>query len=228
MTALALLLATALLMGALHAFDPDHLAAVTAFIARRPSRHAAVGFALRWGLGHSATLFLVGMACILLRLTVTADLETAAEAAVGVTLIGVGVWVLCGLWRGTLLLEPHAHPEGHHTHLHTPGHGTRRHHHAVFWIGALHGLAGTAGFLVLVPIALTQTPLGVLSYIAAFSIGVTAAMMLYALAAGGVLQRIAAGRSQRWYPWLAGAAGCASLGLGLIWMGRILFGAGTV
>jgi ABC-type nickel/cobalt efflux system permease component RcnA len=222
MTAIWLVLATALLMGALHAFDPDHLAAVTAFITRRPSRHAALGFALRWGLGHSATLIVVAMACALFRLAITADIEAAAEAAVGLTLIGVGLWVLAGLWRGSLRLEPHAH-EGHrHTHLHRPGHGTERHHHAVFWIGALHGLAGSAGLLVIVPIALMESPLGVLAYVITFSFGVTAAMMLYALAAGGLLGRIADGPSARWYPWLAGTAGCFSLGLGVIWIARLL------
>jgi high-affinity nickel permease len=48
MTALPLVLVTALMMGVVHAFDVDHLAAITTFIARRPSPGSAVAFAGDW------------------------------------------------------------------------------------------------------------------------------------------------------------------------------------
>jgi hypothetical protein len=222
MTALALVLATALLLGALHAFDPDHLAAATAFVARRPTRRAAVGFALRWGLGHSLTLMAAGLASTLFRLTLTADLERAAELAVGLMLVGVGAWVLSGLARGRLLLSPHDH-EGHlHVHLHRPAHaGAERPaapEHSLFWIGMLHGLAGSAGLLVIVPIGLMASTWAVMAYIVTFSLGVTAAMSAYALVIGDLFGRVAGGAGARWYPWLAGATGAATLLLGLAWI----------
>ena len=144
MTALLLLLATALLLGALHAFDPDHLAAMTAFISRRPSSLASVGLALRWSGGHATTLTVVGLASAFFRVLITPDLTAAAELAVGVMLVGLGLWVLGGLIHGNLLMREHVHDDGPlHTHLHRPDH-TATGRHPAFWVGALHGLAGSA------------------------------------------------------------------------------------
>lgn len=194
MTALPLALATALMLGALHAFDADHLAAVTSFIARRPSPLTAAGFALRWGLGHSATLFAVGMAATLFGFAMSPGLRTASELAVGATLIGLGLRSLRGL-------------------RHDHGGAT-----SVFWVGALHGVAGSAGLLVILPIALLSSPWAVLAYIATFSLGVTAAMACYALSVGGVLGRVQSGAGAAWYPWLSGAAGSCTVLLGLVWI----------
>jgi len=220
-----LVLATAGLLGALHAFDPDHLAAVTSFIARRPSARAAIGFAVRWGMGHAATLLAVGLASTLFSLAITPDIEAAAELAVGVMLVGVGVWVLTGIARGRLLIEAHAH-EGHiHTHLHRPHHdGAPASGHSIFWVGALHGLAGSAGLLVLIPVAMMSSAWSVMAYIIAFNLGVTVVMAGYALAIGGLLGRLAAGRGAGWYPWLAGATGASTLLLGLTWISLTLTG----
>ena len=223
MTALALVLATALLLGALHAFDVDHLAAVTAFIARRPSPRAAFGFAIHWGLGHAATLLTVGLASVLFRFAIAPSIEKAAELAVGVMLVGVGVWVLQGLRRGRLLIERHIHDGHAHTHLHRPEHSfVTPARHSIFWVGALHGLAGSAALLVIIPVAMLSSVWTVIAYIVMFNVGVSAAMGLYALILGGVLSRIADSDAARWYPWLAGAAGSMTLLLGLTWIGGTL------
>jgi len=222
-TALLLVLATALMLGALHAFDADHLAAVTSFIARRPSARGALGFALRWGLGHATTLLTVGLAAVFFRLAIAPSIEKAAELAVGMMLVGVGLWVLHGLRRGRLLIERHAHDGHEHTHLHKPEHSKAAPaRHSIFWVGALHGLAGSAGLLVIIPVAMLTSVWTVLAYIAMFNIGVSAAMALYALILGGVLGRIADSDAARLYPWLAGAAGSLTVVLGLTWIGGTL------
>lgn len=205
MTSLALVLATSLILGVLHAFDPDHLAAVTSFITRRPSAAAAAGFAARWGMGHSATLVTAGLATTMFRMVIPPGLETAAELAVGLMLIVVGTWALAGLWRGA----PAAH-------------AVAAHGHSIFWVGALHGLAGSAGLLVLIPVALMSSVWAVLAYILMFNVGVVAAMALYAMAIGGFLGRMAGGAGARWYPWLAGAAGSITVVLGLGWISLTL------
>jgi hypothetical protein len=222
-TALLLVLATALMLGALHAFDADHLAAVTSFIARRPSSRSAFGFAIRWGLGHAATLMTVGLAAVLFRLAIAPSIERAAELAVGVMLVGVGLWVLQGLRRGRLMIERHIHDGRPHTHLHRPEHPhVAPARHSIFWVGALHGLAGSAGLLVIIPVAMLSSVWTVIAYIVMFNVGVSAAMGLYALALGGILGRIADSEAARWYPWFAGAAGCMTLLLGLTWIGSTL------
>ena len=222
MTALPLLLATALLLGALHAFDPDHLAAMTAFIARRPTRADAIGFALRWGAGHSGTLGTVGLATTLFRLAVTPDLTAAAELAVGAMLVGLGLWVLAGIARGSLLMRAHTHDDGpHHTHLHRPDHAATGR-HPEFWVGALHGLAGSAGLLVIIPVGLMSSPWGVLACVASFSLGVVIAMSACALVMSGLFGWLAGGLPSPWRPWLSGAAGCGTILLGVAWISRTL------
>lgn len=219
-----LILATALLLGALHAFDADHLAAVTSFVVRNPGRGAAIGYAGRWALGHSFTLLCVGAASALFGWTITADVQAAAELAVGLTLVVIGCWVLVGLRRGRLLLRLHDHGDYRHVHLHRPDHGRSADHHAVFWVGALHGLAGSAGLLVIIPVALASSPVTVISYVVVFSIGVTAAMASYAMVLGELLVPGSRRGADRAYPWMMGVAGCATLGLGVSWITLTLAG----
>lgn len=219
-----LILATALLLGALHAFDADHLAAVTSFVMRHPSRRAAIGYAGRWALGHSFTLLSVGAASALFGWTITADLQTAAELSVGLTLVGIGCWVLIGLSRGRLLLQVHHHGDYKHAHLHRPDHGRSVHGHAIFWVGALHGLAGSAGLLVIIPVAIAASPVAMIAYVVVFSIGVMAAMATYAMVLGGLLGLAAPGSAARLYPWIQGAAGSLTLALGSWWISMTVTG----
>ena len=44
-------------LGFLHAFDPDHLAAVSTFVSHKPGRRKSLRFALEWGAGHSLSLW---------------------------------------------------------------------------------------------------------------------------------------------------------------------------
>ena len=200
MTALPLALATALALGVLHAFNADHLAAVTSFIARRPSPLTATGFALRWGLGHAASLFAVGMAATLFGFAMSPGLKTASELVVGATLIGLGLRSMRGAQRDQARTR------------------------SVFWVGVIHGVAGSAGILVIIPIALFNSPWSVLAYIAIFSLGITATMAFYALSVGGVLSKVQSGAGAAWYPWLAGAAGTCTVLLGLAWISLTLSG----
>ena len=200
MTIVPLALATALMLGSLHAFDADHLAAVTSFIARRPSPLTAAGFALRWGLGHAATLLAVGMAATLFGFAMSPGFRTASELAVGATLIGLGLRSLRG--------PRHDHPKA----------------TSLFWVGALHGVAGSAGILVIIPIALFNSPWAVLAYIAAFSLGVVTSMACYALSVGKLLGKVRGGAGAAWYPWLSGAAASCTVLLGLAWISLTLSG----
>lgn len=89
--------------------------------------------------------------------------------------------------------------------------------HSIFWIGALHGLAGSAGLVVIIPVAMMASTWQVIAYIIAFSSGVAAAMVTYALAMGGMLGR--AMRSTRhWYPWVTTAVGCSTILVGMAWI----------
>ena len=55
------ILSLGFVLGLRHAFDADHLAAVSTVLAERPSLRASSAVGLFWGLGHTLVLLLVGM-----------------------------------------------------------------------------------------------------------------------------------------------------------------------
>lgn len=201
MNPLVLPLLSAVVAGCLHALEMDHMAAVTAFVSRRPHPLRAFGFGLRWGLGHSAAILLAGGVLVALGLRPPDTAVILLEAAVGAMLVGLGVWVLVGLrgGRARAAAEDDSHD-----------HGTT-------WVGAAHGLAGTAGFLALVPATLLASPWMAGAYLAFFGVGTMLAMGVYAASAGFIFDRI--GRhAPRLAPALRLTAGIASIGVGVAWL----------
>lgn len=218
-----LALLSGFILGTLHAFDADHVAAVTAFSGKAPSARRAALYGVLWGLGHTATLFLFGVLAIAFRFVIPPMIETAAEALVGFMLVGIGVWVLRGVLKARRIhIHRHEHDGIEHVHFHShqtaPDH---RHGHSLFLVGAAHGLAGTASVLVLVPITLSQSIMTAGSYLLVFGIGTMAAMGVFAFLLGSVARLAAAGRL---LPLIQGAAGTASIAVGLLWISNSLLG----
>ncbi len=57
----ALLLGTGLVLGIRHAFDRDHVAAVTHFVSLEPNPLKSAWFGLRWALGHALSVAFLGV-----------------------------------------------------------------------------------------------------------------------------------------------------------------------
>lgn len=227
MVELTLLLGTALLLGVLHSVEPDHLAAVSAFVVRRPGRRAAVGYGLRWAVGHGGIVLLAGTALVLLRIHVDGSVGLWLERGVGVSLILLGGWVLAT--ARTLHAHYHEHDDGTaHVHLHAhpiapheagepvPAEA-HRHRHAATAIGALHGLAGTAPAVALIPLVRLDSVGMAAGYLAVFGLGTAAAMVLYAMFAGVIADR-AARRSAQLARFLARFAGTGTIAVGIWWL----------
>src|SRR3954466_8472120 len=83
-------LLTALVAGFAHALEPDHMAAVTTFVSRRPRPLQAIGFGVRWGVGHSAALLVVGMVLVALQLQLPERMNRGLEFGVGGMLLALG------------------------------------------------------------------------------------------------------------------------------------------
>lgn len=213
-------LATALLLGLLHTFEPDHLAAVSAFVVRRPASRAALGFGVRWAAGHGGVILLAGTVVVLLRAHVPEAAGAWLERGVGAILVLLGAWVMAT--ARTLHAHGHAHASGTvHAHLHAHpvpeehGEGARHEHgHAATAIGALHGLAGTAPAVALLPLARMESPGFAALYLSVFAVGTALAMGLYAMFAGAVAGR-AARRSEALGRGLARLAGVGTVAVGL-------------
>ena len=150
-----LLLLGALGFGIAHAFEPDHMAAVSTFVASRPKPREAALFGVRWAVGHGLSLFLIGSVLFLLRRAAEhAQPQLFAsgilDRIVGLVLVGLGVWTLQQVVFGPRHRARtrtghfhdghfHAHDDAN-AHNHSHGHG---HSHASGWaslgMGVLHG-----------------------------------------------------------------------------------------
>ena len=196
----------ALVAGFAHALEPDHMAAVTTFVSRRPRPLQALGFGVRWGAGHSAAILAVG--CILIALDVRLPdvLARGLEFGVGMMLLALGLWLL---WN-VLHERAHRAADGH-------GHPHHHHRHGSLWVGMAHGLSGTAPLVAALSATMAGSPLSAALYLLLFGVGTTLAMALYALAAGVVFHQ--AGHR---VPALAGglraATALGSAAIGVLWM----------
>jgi len=178
------LLSLGFLIGIAHAFEADHLAAVSSLVSGKSNRRQILRHGMIWGLGHWLTLLLVAGPVLLLGRTLPDQLAVELELLVGVMLLGLGVHVLYRLNRDRVHFHRHSHQDGTtHLHLHSHAgeparHEPLAHKHAhpdraslkVLAVGVMHGLAGSAA-LVLVAAASLQSALAGFGYILLFGLG---------------------------------------------------------
>jgi ABC-type nickel/cobalt efflux system permease component RcnA len=82
--------------GIAHAFEPDHMAAVSTFVATRPKPREAAMFGCKWAIGHGLSLLALGSALYLLKLAANQPALFASgvlDRIVGFVLIGLGGWM---------------------------------------------------------------------------------------------------------------------------------------
>lgn len=212
-----LFLTTAFTLGMVHSFAPDHLAAVGAFVSRRPSWRGALSLGARWGVGHSLSILVLGGALVLSGLTLPARFEPLAERAVGVTLLIVGGFTVVRALR--LHGHWHEHDDAGHRHLHSHARG-RKHDHghgALLGIGMLHGVAGTGALVIALPVTIAASPASAITFLVIFGLGTIMAMALFGAAAGKLVS-LAAGFSVRWHRLAIATAGVASTAVGVWWL----------
>lgn len=230
----ASVLAFGFVLGLKHAVEADHIAAVTTIVSERKSVLSASLVGGLWGVGHSLSLLLAGVAVILLRVEIGRRTEMALEFCVALMLVALGVNALRKLARGGRL-HLHAHRHGGHWHVHPHLHdggaaaeATAETHHGFrlaggrpLLVGMLHGLAGSAALMLLVLSAI-ESPLVGLAYVAVFGVGSIGGMMLMSALVGLPLH-LTAGRFTRANFALRCLAGLFSLGFGLFMVYEIGF-----
>jgi ABC-type nickel/cobalt efflux system permease component RcnA len=156
-------------LGLKHATEADHLVAVTTIVSEHRSVWRAGMVGVLWGVGHTASLFVAGVALILLRVTVPEQVRALLELGVALMIIFLGSRILYLVLRRRRELHVHRHTHGGraHTHLHfharddehdaaaEDGAPSHEHHRGLWgWrpiaVGMVHGLAGTAALTLLV------------------------------------------------------------------------------
>jgi hypothetical protein len=201
---LLVVLGVAVLLGLRHATDPDHLAAVTTLAAgdRAHTARRAGTLGASWGLGHATSLFSFGLPIVLYKAYLPAAFERVAEAAVGLLIVALAVWLLVRWRRGAFRV--HAHPHGVRT----------RSPLGAYAIGVLHGIGGSAGVGVLLVAAIPSHALA-LAALALFAICTALSM---AVLSSGFGRALASVRVHRSFDRLAPVVGLASLAFG-VWYG---------
>ena len=227
-----------LLLGFRHAFEPDHLAAVSTLATRQGRLLDACRLALAWALGHTASVGVVVAAIMVFGFHLPDRLWPAADFLVALLLIALGGSVILRYARGRWHMHAHAHDTGPagradpaasqapHLHLHTHAHGAaHRHQHPPgdarrsLGFGLLHGLAGGAAILVLL-VAAAPTRMAQLAYFVAFACGTVIGMLLVSCSLAGLV-RLASGRGARWAQVLHVGSAVASVGVGLVLAGHV-------
>jgi cytochrome c biogenesis protein CcdA len=170
-------------VGMAHAFEADHVAAVSSLVSGKSRPLKMLKYGAFWGLGHTISLMVVGGIILMTGLAIGVRLSHEIEALVGLMLLGLGAHVLYRLIRDRVHFHHHTHEDGS-THLHLHSHkqdgsaNPVRHEHLhpdrtairSLLVGIMHGLAGSAA-LVLIAAASTNSVFFGLGYIAIFGAG---------------------------------------------------------
>lgn len=206
-------------LGLTHAFDADHIMAVTSLASREPGWRCTLRFCGAWAIGHGLTLLTVGLIVLVLGWHLPEALFGTAERLVGVVLIALGLWLWADLWRRRVRLRAHRHGGVTHVHL-VEGQG-RRHRrwadHGPVFVGVLHGLAGAAPLMALLPSVQAGSAWIGLAYLAVFSVGVLVSMAGFGVAFGS-FQEWVARRGSGLMNGLRFVVGGLAVGLGGMWL----------
>lgn len=179
----ALILTMGLAVGLQHAFEPDHISAVTTQILKRKHKTLELKQLLKegtfkssvlgalWGAGHTTTLIIIGLLLFVFSINIPSKVFLGFEMIVGIMLVILAITT----FSNKKLFKPkHSHPHIHTNgtlHIHPHNHeGEHKHSHKSYLIGCIHGLAGSGSIVIL-----TASTLGdlqtVLSFILIFGIG---------------------------------------------------------
>jgi hypothetical protein len=215
------------LAGLVHVLSgPDHLAAV-APIASDQRRTPWMAGAL-WGLGHSSGVLLVGVLALWLRGWLPLDAVSSwSERAVGVVLIGIGLWGLHRALRRHVHTHPHSHGPMRHQHAHVHGAAvaadathvaaSHAHTHAAFLVGVLHGLAGSSHLIGVLPALALPGLLASTGYLGGYGIGTVAGMTVFASGIGWLATQARA-RHVDAPRWLLSTCSALALVVGAAWL----------
>lgn len=177
------------LFGLYHAIEADHLAAVSAIVSEHKNLFSASIVGGFWGLGHTISLFVVGAVVVILKYRISESTAGILEGVVGIMLVLLGLNAIRKIFSAEQI---HAHKHEHHGHKHVHVHlhekdeaGSSHHRFAPrsILVGMIHGLAGSAGLMLLV-LPTIPSPATALLYIAIFGMGSIAGMMLMSLFIG--------------------------------------------
>jgi len=228
-----------LMAGILHSFEPDHVTAVSVLATEKAITKERTSFktvvkASQWALGHSVTLLLFGAVALAFKSVASVFISNVsfwAEIAVGPIMVWLGVVAIKrnhkinAMMQDHKKIEEHDHTDSNPIHLH----GKSGEEIAMnpmnrsFWIGMLHGLAGTGGALTSVLVLSAETTFDAVLILLVESVGIVIAMGVYSYSLLAVLSRFIE-KNLSIFKWMNGIAGGAAILVGLFWIYNSIIG----
>ncbi|MFQ5782671.1 MAG: high frequency lysogenization protein HflD [Nitrosopumilus sp.] len=179
-----------LVVGIRHAFEPDHIAAVSTQISKSKLQQKSSKQIIKesitkssilgaiWGAGHTTTLVLMGFLVYVLAITIQDQIFSGFEFTVGVMLVFLGVTTILNKKIQFKHKHPHQHKDGTiHLDEHSHDDYNHRHTHKSYLIGLVHGLAGSGSLVVLTATTLDNVGM-ILGFIVIFGVGSMIGMAL--------------------------------------------------
>ena len=211
---------------------PDHLAAVTPLAIETKRKVWKIG--LLWGFGHLTGMLLIGLLFLLFREYIPLEkISEHSEQLVGVVLIAVGLWALFSIFHKS---KNHKHPHVHdgeepyiHVHEHEHETSTLEHAHphdtkvkqnqwSSFGIGVLHGLAGIAHFILLLPILGFENQMESVQYTFGFGLGTVLAMTTYTFLLGLIANYSKSTNNTSLFNTIRFSGGLFAITIGIYWI----------
>lgn len=209
---------------------PDHLAAVTPLAIDSQKKSWKIG--LFWGLGHLLGMLLIGVLFLIFKDFIPVEaISEYSEQMVAIVLIGIGFWAFYRIFnKKNKLVYPHFHENSEtYVHIHEiENHKTELQHQHIkvvkqnilssFGIGFLHGLAGVAHFLLLLPVLGFESKFEAAQYIIGFGIGTVTAMSGYALILGKISSFSKNQPNENFFKGIRFAGGLFAIVIGIYWL----------
>ena len=173
----------ALILGIKHAIEPDHVIAVSTIASKSKKLWHASLAGVFWGIGHTATLFIVGIIVIVMKGQISEKWSMSLEFLVGIMLVYLGVKTILSFKNNHV--HTHQHNGDEHIHIHShqnSGDHKHRHKNVTYlrstFIGLVHGLAGS-GAMVLLTISTVKSVEAAAIYILIFGAGTVIGMLFF-------------------------------------------------
>lgn len=178
-------LALGFILGIKHAIEPDHVIAVSTIASQSKKLWNASLAGVFWGIGHTATLFIVGIILIFMKGEIPEKWSLSLEFLVGIMLVYLGVKTILSFKN--IHMHHHVHDGEDHKHVHShKKHG--KHEHKIqhkkprylqsLLIGLVHGLAGS-GAMVLLTMSTVKSIGEAAIYIIIFGAGTVIGMLFF-------------------------------------------------
>jgi ABC-type nickel/cobalt efflux system permease component RcnA len=179
------ILALGFILGFKHAIEPDHVIAVSTIASQSKKLWRSSLAGVFWGIGHTATLLIVGLIFILMKGEIPEIWAMSLEFLVGIMLVYLGINCFFSLKK--IHAHEHTHDGEVHKHFHSHqettshlhGHQSKKVSYVKSMVvGLVHGLAGSAAMVLLTMSTVKSVWEGTV-YILVFGAGTVVGMLLF-------------------------------------------------